>query len=160
MRELRIEMFSTIDGYGGDDGPTGATGNVGGELVRALAGGRRFAALDYPADVSATYSVDEPAPGGRHPLAKGASPEAIRSALLPEDQAAFDVAYGKALSDARESLDLTGLFRMLERWRGLAVLQRDPAVFRRVARRAAEKLTGQPSPEDEPLAVTRAKAHM
>ncbi|HEY1974852.1 MAG TPA: DUF6247 family protein [Pseudonocardia sp.] len=110
--------------------------------------------------MSATYSVDEPATGGRHPLAKGASPDAIRSALLPGDQAAFDVAYGKALDDARESLDLTGLFRMLERWRGRAALRHDPQTFRRVARRAAEKLTGQPSPEDEPLAVTRAKAGM
>jgi hypothetical protein len=110
--------------------------------------------------MSTTYSVDESSPGARHSLAKGASPEAIRSALLAEDRAAFDVAYEKALSDARESLDLTGLFRMLERWRGIAVLQRDPAVFHRVARRAAEKLTGQPSPDDEPLAVTRAKASM
>lgn len=110
--------------------------------------------------MSATYSVDESSPAGRHTLAMGASPEAIRSALLVEDQAAFDVAYDKALADARESLDLTPLFRMLERWRGIAVLQRDPAVFHRLARRAAEKLTGQPSPEDEPLAVTRAKASM
>lgn len=110
--------------------------------------------------MSATYSVDESSPGGRHSLAEGASPEAIRSALLAADQAAFDVAYDKALADARKSLDLTPLFRMLERWRGIAVLQRDPAVFHRVARRAAEKLTGQPSPDDEPLAVTRAKASM
>jgi hypothetical protein len=106
------------------------------------------------------YSVDEPAPRDRHPLAKGASPEAIRSALLPEDQPAFDAAYDAALIHARESRDLTELFQMLERWRGLAALQNDPEIFRRVARRAAEKLTGQPSPEDEPLAVTRAKARM
>jgi len=106
------------------------------------------------------YSVDEPAARDRHPLAKGASPEAIRSALLPEDQAAFDSAYEDALSHARESRDLTGLFRMLEYWRGLAALQHNPEAFRRVARRAAEKLTGQPSPEDEPLAITRAKAGM
>lgn len=106
------------------------------------------------------YSVDEPASRGRHPLAQGASPEAIRSALLPEDQVAFDAAYAAALGEARESFDLTGLFRMLERWRGVAALQRDPEVFRRVARRAAEKLTGHPSPEDEPLTLTRAKARM
>lgn len=110
--------------------------------------------------VTAMYTVDEPAPRGRNPLAQGASPEAIRSALLPEDQASFDGAYAAALGEARDSLDLTGLFRMLERWRGLAALQRDPEVFRRVARRAAEKLTGHPSPEDEPLTVTRAKARM
>lgn len=108
--------------------------------------------------VTAMYSVD--AGEGRHPLAPGASPEAIRSALLPEDQAEFDVAYSAALAEARDGRDLTGLFRMLERWRGLAALQSDPDVFRRVARRAAEKLTGQPSPEDEPLTVTRAKARM
>jgi Family of unknown function (DUF6247) len=110
--------------------------------------------------VTATYSVDSLEPRDRHPLAEGASPEAIRSALMPEDRAAFDAAYGAALGHARESRDLTGLFRMLERWRGLAALQRDPETFRRVARRAAEKLTGQPGPEDEPLAVTRAKARM
>lgn len=110
--------------------------------------------------MTATYSVEEPGREGRHPLAEGASPEAIRSALLPGDRAAFDAAYGEALNDARESLDLTALFQMLERWRGLAVLQSDPAVFRRVARRAAEKLTGEASPENEPLAVTRLKAHM
>ena len=96
----------------------------------------------------------------RHPLAKGASPEAIRSALLPADQAEFDVAYDAALTEARTSRDLTSLFSMLERWRGIAALQSDPEVFRRVARRAAEKLTGEPSPEDEPLAATRAKAGM
>ena len=110
--------------------------------------------------VTATYSVDEPASRARHRLAHGASPEAIHSALLPEDQEAFDVAYAAALGGARESLDLTGLSRMLEHWRGLAALQHDPEVFRRVARRAAEKLTGHPSPEDEPLTVTRAKARM
>lgn len=94
----------------------------------------------------------------RHPLARGASPEAIRSALLPEDRPAFDDAYATALAEARTSLDLTTLFTTLERWRATAVLQSDPARFRDVARRAAEKLTGQPSPEDEPMSVTRAKA--
>ncbi|MGH3767913.1 MAG: DUF6247 family protein [Pseudonocardiaceae bacterium] len=104
------------------------------------------------------YSVERDPQPRRHPLAKGASPEAIRSALLPQDQSEFDAAYEAALAEARTSRDLTGLFSMLERWRGIAALQSDPEVFRRVARRVAELLTGQPSPEDEPLAVTRAKA--
>ncbi len=112
----------------------------------------------YRGFMSATYSV-EPGPP-RHPLARGASPEAIRSALLPEDWPAFDDAYATALADARASLDLTTLFTTLERWRGRAVLQSDPARFQEVARKAAEKLTGRPSPEDEPLSVTRAKAGM
>jgi len=116
--------------------------------------------VDYRVGMTATYSVDESAPRGRDPLAKGASPEAIRSALLAEDRAAFNLAYSDALVAVRESLDLTELFRMLERWRGRAILQRDPEVFRRVARRAVEKITGQASPENEPLALTRAKASM
>lgn len=107
--------------------------------------------------VTAMYSVEEDPSPRRHPLARGASPEAIRSALLLEDQAEFDVAYDAALTEARGTRDLTGLFRMLEHWRGIAALQSDPEVFRRVARRAAEKLTGQRSPEDEPLPVTRSK---
>jgi hypothetical protein len=47
---------------------------------------------------------------------------------------------------------------MLEHWRRVAALQADPEVFRRVARRAAELLTGEPSPVDEPLELTRQKA--
>jgi hypothetical protein len=77
---------------------------------------------------------------------------------LPDDQIVFDAAYSAALADARASLDLTALFEMLERWRRVALLQQDPARFHALARRAAELLTGQPIPADEPLAVTRAKA--
>ena len=74
------------------------------------------------------------------------------------DHDAFLTMYAAALAAARDSLDLTGLFQMLEHWRRVAALQAGPQVFRRVARRAAQLLTGQPSPEDEPLAVTREKA--
>ncbi|MGH3611430.1 MAG: DUF6247 family protein [Pseudonocardia sp.] len=112
----------------------------------------------YGAGVSVMYSVDEPPAGRRHPLAKGASPESIAAALLPEDRGEFLAEYAAALNAARESLDLTSLFQMLEHWRRVAALQADPQVFRRVARRVAELLTGQPGPEDEPLAVTRQKA--
>lgn len=108
--------------------------------------------------MTAMYTVGPDPGSGGHPLAPGASPAAIRSALLAEDRDAFDTAYDAALAEARTSRDLTGLFRMLERWRGIAALQSDPEVLRRVARRAAETLTGQPSPQDEPLAVTRRKA--
>jgi uncharacterized protein DUF6247 len=109
--------------------------------------------------MAATYGYDEN-PRAGHPLAPGASPQAIRSHLLPEDRPGFDADYERALSAARASLDLSDLFKTLEHWRVRAALQSDPANFRRVARRAAELLTGEPSPEDEPLAVTRAKAGM
>lgn len=85
---------------------------------------------------------------------RGPSPSAIREALLPEDRPGFDAAYAAALGAARESLELTGL----ERWRRLAVLQRDPVRFASVARRAAERLTGEAVPADEPLAETRRRA--
>jgi hypothetical protein len=109
--------------------------------------------------VTATYAYDE-RPSSRHPLRQGASPRAIRAALLPADRITFDAAYEAALAESRESLDLTGLFKVLEHWRRVAVLQSDPEDYRRVVRRVAEALTGEEIPADEPLEVTRAKAGM
>ena len=113
----------------------------------------------YGVTMVATYAYDEE-PSVGHPLLPGASPQAIRTHLLPEDRPDFDADYERALTAARDSLDLTDLFKTLEQWRRRALLQSDPTDFQRVARRAAELLTGEPSPEDEPLAVTRAKAGM
>ena len=104
-----------------------------------------------------TYAVGEQ-PGGQHPLAPGASPGAVRTALLPEDRGAFDAAYSAALDAARDTLDLAALFAMLERWRRIAVLQADRENFHRVVRRVAELRTGQSVPADEPLSVTRTNA--
>ena len=107
--------------------------------------------------MTASWSLDEqPRPGD--PLLPGAAPAAIRAALLPEDQAVFDTAYQHALTRARDELDLTELFHTLEHWRRLALLQRDPARFASIARRAAQHLSGTPTPEDEPLAQTRRRA--
>jgi uncharacterized protein DUF6247 len=44
--------------------------------------------------------ADEPLPGGRHPLAKGASPQAIAAALLPADRSEFLIEYAAALDAA------------------------------------------------------------
>ncbi|MGH9216778.1 MAG: DUF6247 family protein [Acidimicrobiales bacterium] len=90
----------------------------------------------------------------------GASPRAIRAALLPVERARFEAAYEAALAESRESMDLTGLFTMLEHWRRVAVLQSDPEGYRRVVRRAAEALTGEEITADEPLEVSRVKAGM
>jgi Family of unknown function (DUF6247) len=108
--------------------------------------------------MSVMYSSDGPSAERRHPLARGASPDAIAAALLPADRVEFLAEYAAELSAARDTLDLAGLFEMLEHWRRVAALQADPEVFRRVVRRAAELLTGEPSPDDEALAVTRQKA--
>lgn len=89
-------------------------------------------------------------------LAPGAKPEVIRGCLLPEDRERFDA----ALIEARATGDEERLWACVERWRGIAVLQADRSRFRRLARQIAERTTGVPSPEDEPLEVTRAKAHI
>jgi hypothetical protein len=107
--------------------------------------------------VTALWSYDDQ-PRRGDPLLPGAAPAAIRDALLPEDRAKFDGAYERALAVARETLDLGELFCELENWRRQAVLQRDREGFRRLVRRVAELLTGEPVPADEPLAVTRARA--
>jgi hypothetical protein len=109
--------------------------------------------------MAATYAYDEE-PRQGHPLLPGAAPHAIRAGLLPEDRPRFDADYEQALAGARESLDLTMLFRTLEQWRRIALLQSDPEQYRQITRRAAELLTGEPSPSDEPLATTRGKAGM
>lgn len=119
----------------------------------------RPAGTRYRGVVSATWSFDEQ-PRTGDPLLPGASPAAIRGNLLIEDRHAFDSAYSKALSDAREQLDLTELLRCLEHWRRRALLQRDPEDFEVLVRRASERLTGEPVPADEPLAVTRRRVGM
>jgi hypothetical protein len=109
--------------------------------------------------VTALWSFDEQ-PRSGDPLLPGATPAAIRESLLLEDRAKFDNAYQRALAAAREDLDLTELFRCLEHWRRLALLQRDPERFATIARRAAERLTGESVPDDEPLSETRRRARM
>jgi hypothetical protein len=109
--------------------------------------------------VTATYAYDDQ-PARGHSLLPGASPAAIRAGLLPSDREKFDAAYDAALAESRRSMDLAELFKTLEQWRRMAVMQSDPVAFRHAVRRAAELITGQASPEDEPLDVTRSKAGM
>lgn len=111
--------------------------------------------------MTAMYFVDDhPSPAGRHPLAPGASPDAIRSHLLPADRDTFDQALAQATEDLRATLDLTGLFRTLEHWRRIAIVQGDRQGFERVARRVAERNTGQAPAPGEPLDSIRVKAGM
>src|ERR1700761_5464236 len=105
-----------------------------------------------------------PEPGSDHeasrrpPLAPGASPRAIAASLLGADRTEFLAEYDRLVERARVDLDLTEVLDMLEHWRGVAVLQADPQRFARNVRRAAERITGRPIPDDEPLEVTRGKA--
>lgn len=94
----------------------------------------------------------------QHPLLPGATPAVIRAWLDKDDQDRFLAEYNAALDEARESLDLGGVHSVVEQWRRIAVLQTDPAGWRRTVRFGAELATGEVPPEDEPLAVTRARA--
>ena len=91
-------------------------------------------------------------------LAEGASPAAIRAALLPEDRGPFDEAYSRALDQAKRDDDVTGLHQTPEDWRRQAIAQSDRDAFRLMVRRVAEFASGEPVPEGEPFAVTRGKA--
>lgn len=101
-----------------------------------------------------------PQPERRVSLAKGAQPAAIRAALLPEDKPLFDSAYEQALDRAKRDYDLAVLHDTLENWRRQAIAQSDSEAFRLMVRRAAAFFSGHPVPENEPFAVTRAKAGM
>jgi hypothetical protein len=106
--------------------------------------------------MSAAAHDDQGAPP--HPLIRGASPAVVRQWRLPHDAERFVAEYQSALDEARSSLDLEGVLDVVERWRRIAILQTDPPAYRRTVRRAAELATGEPSPEDEQLDVTSAKA--
>lgn len=90
---------------------------------------------------------------GDHPLAPGAAASVIREHLLPEDRGRFDEALRAVAND-----DENARWDCLERWRGIAMIQSDRESFTRLARHLAERKSGRPSPSDEPLEVTRAKA--
>ena len=122
--------------------------------------GFAIAMSDGPATViGMTASAPREHPDDRS-LALGASPAAIHSGLFPEDREAFLAAYDAALEKARSTLHLAPVNDVLEEWRRRAVLQSDPDAFRRAVRRAAELITGEPVPNDEPFEITRAHAGM
>jgi hypothetical protein len=82
----------------------------------------------------------------------------VKARLLPHDADRFVAEYEAALDDARASLELAGVFEVVERWRRIAILQTAPDAYRRTIRHAATLATGEPSPDDEPLEVTSTKA--
>lgn len=87
----------------------------------------------------------------------GATPAQIRAALWPEYRDAFDRDYRDALAEVGRSLDLSRLHETVEYWRMRSWVTRDQAEHRRVVRHAVELITGERSPEDEPVAVTETR---
>jgi hypothetical protein len=90
---------------------------------------------------------------------EGATPREIREALHPEYRDDFDRDYRAALDEAGTSLDLAGVLETVESWRRRCWFTRDRDSYRQSMRRAAELLTGEVPPENEPVAVTEARVH-
>ena len=110
------------------------------------------------ADMPAVEHVDDtPSEDAPHPLLAGVSPKIIANHLFPEDQERFRVEYEASLEEARRTYELAPVQDVVEHWRRIAVLQLDPAAFKRSVRSIAEAVTGQPTPEGEPFEVTRQK---
>jgi hypothetical protein len=74
----------------------------------------------------------------------GATPHAIRSALVGDEVGDFDREYRQALAEAAETLDLSGVLDMLRRWQRVAwSAQDDPEAHRRMLERADQLAAGQ-----------------
>lgn len=72
------------------------------------------------------------------------SPREIRAALVGEEAGNFDREYRQAMADAAESLDLSGVLAMLERWRRVAwSIRDDPDAHRRMLENADRLSSGE-----------------
>lgn len=71
------------------------------------------------------------------------TPREIRAALTGEEIGHFDREYRQVMADAAESLDLSGVLAMLERWRRVAwSAQDDQDAHRRMLENAARLNAG------------------
>ena len=93
----------------------------------------------------------DPVPG-----VQGRSPRAIRLSLLPEEAGDFDREYRQVMREAMETLDLTPVLEMLERWDRVASLSRDPERHRRMLDRAERLQRGEDLPM-EPWSAMKAR---
>jgi hypothetical protein len=90
---------------------------------------------------------------------KDASPQEVRAALVPEEQSDFDQQWRRALAEAADSLDLTGVFRVLDSWRRRATTTAHLGHngYRAMLARAEERLrTGELPADSVPLDEIRA----
>jgi hypothetical protein len=79
-----------------------------------------------------SVGVTGPLPAGDHfPV-----PRSIRGVLLPEEAGDFDREFRTAMALATETLDLTGVLQLLERWQRVAESSRDARAHRRMLENA------------------------
>jgi hypothetical protein len=85
------------------------------------------------------------------------APRSIRDALLPREAGDFDREYRAAMAQATESLDLTGVVQVLQRWQRVAASTvADPARHQQMLDHADRLSTAQTVPT-ESWPVTRAR---
>ena len=86
-------------------------------------------------------------------------PRSIRAVLLPEEAGDFDREFRAAMGQATETLDLSGVLRLLERWRRVAESSPDARGHRRMLERASRLGRADTADEvsTEAWSVTRAR---
>jgi hypothetical protein len=110
-------------------------------LLPAVLGGvpepsRRWRYREFMMSASAGFHDAQPV--------SASSPREIRAALVAEEAGHFDREYRQAMADAAESLDLSGVLAMLERWRRVAWSTRDdPEAHRRMLDNAGRLSAGE-----------------
>ena len=99
--------------------------------------------MPAPSRATVVVVTADPAHGATAAAPPPASPREVREALLPEEVGQFDSEWRTAMSRSAESLDLTEVYRVLERWRSIAAITRaDPHAHRRMLDRADQVLAG------------------
>lgn len=108
--------------------------------------------------MTAAASAPGPRDGRTGPSFADATPAQVRAALIPEEAAEFEQRWREAMAEAAKSLDLAGVFDLLDEWRLIArhTAARGADEHRALYRRAAEKLTGAELPPDMPLHEVKA----
>jgi hypothetical protein len=94
------------------------------------------------------------APG--QPQVPDATPRAIRAALLPEEAGDFDREFRQAMAEATETLDLTSVLALLQRWQRVAWSARDETAHRRMLEHA-DRIAAGDEITTEPWQETRAR---
>ena len=85
------------------------------------------------------------------------TPRDIRAALVGEEVAHFDREYRRAMADAAESLDLSGVVSMLKRWQRIAWSTQDDPDAHRHMLACADKLNAGGDVTAEPWRQTKAR---
>jgi Family of unknown function (DUF6247) len=85
-----------------------------------------------------TAQPHDPQPAGMtFPAPSANTPQAIRTALLPEEVGEFEEDYRAVMAEAAQSLDLTLVFECIAHWSMIAHLSGDPDAHRAMLDAAA-----------------------